>query len=226
MSGDWKPGHRLPFEEELAEQYDCARMTVNRALSALVQSGLIERRRRAGTFVATPRFARAALEIPDTRSEVRAQGKAYRIEVPTRLVRVAGPRERGLLRVTQARVLELHCRHFADDRPYAVEERLINLDAAPEAERADFLETPPGSWLLKNVTWTEAEHRITAIGADVALARQLAVGEGSACLVLERWTWRSAEGITYARQIYPGDRYAMTARFDPTSAASAIAVAA
>ncbi|MBW8787882.1 MAG: GntR family transcriptional regulator, partial [Rhizobium leguminosarum] len=28
VSGDWPPGHRIPFEVDLATQYDCSRMTV------------------------------------------------------------------------------------------------------------------------------------------------------------------------------------------------------
>ena len=46
LSGEWPPGYRIPFEHELTAQYGCSRMTVNKALSALVKKGLIERRRR------------------------------------------------------------------------------------------------------------------------------------------------------------------------------------
>ncbi|WP_254302548.1 UTRA domain-containing protein [Sphingobium chlorophenolicum] len=67
--------------------------------------------------------------------------------------------------------------------------------------------------LLAHVPWTEAEHRITAINADPATAKKLEAPESTACLALERWTWRGEERITYARQLYPGDRYALTAHF-------------
>ncbi|MFY8153816.1 MAG: GntR family transcriptional regulator, partial [Hyphomicrobiales bacterium] len=43
MSGDLKPGDRIPFEHELSAHYGCSRMTVNKVLSALVDAGLIER---------------------------------------------------------------------------------------------------------------------------------------------------------------------------------------
>ena len=49
LSGEWPPGHRIPFEHELTVQYGCSRMTVNKALTDLVKRGLIERRRKAGT---------------------------------------------------------------------------------------------------------------------------------------------------------------------------------
>ena len=38
VSGDWPPGHRIPFELALAEQYDCSRMTVNKVLTQLARA--------------------------------------------------------------------------------------------------------------------------------------------------------------------------------------------
>ncbi len=213
MSGAWKPGHRIPYEHELMADYGCSRMTVNRALGALSQAGLLDRRKRAGSFVATPRFHRAALEIPDIRSEVAAQGKTYDFELHTRRSRRATAADKALLASGAGRILALECRHLANRIPYALEYRLINLEVVPSAAQADFAIEPPGSWLLDHVAWTEAEHRITAINADAALALALDVTPGQACIKLERWTWRGEERITYARQVYPGDRYGFVAHF-------------
>ena len=213
MSGEWRPGHRIPYEHELMADYGCSRMTVNRALGALAQAGLLDRRRRAGSFVATPRFHRAALEIPDIRNEVAAQGKVYGFELNRREARRATADDRVLLASGAGSILAMDCRHLADRVPYALEYRLINLDVVPSAAEADFAIDPPGSWLLDHVAWTEAEHRITAINADAALATALDVAPGQACMQLERWTWRGTERITYARQVYPGDRYGFVAHF-------------
>ena len=213
MSGEWRPGHRIPYEHEWMQTYGCSRMTVNKALRALVQAGLLESRKRAGTFVAAPRFHRAALEIPDIRDEVAAQGLDYRLELLSRIRRQATERDHALLQGAGGDLLALECRHVAGGRPYALEQRLISLDAVPDAAAVDFAAEPPGSWLLAHVPWTEAEHRITAINADAPLAAGLDVAQGSACIALERWTWRGEERITYARQLYPGDRYALVAHF-------------
>jgi GntR family histidine utilization transcriptional repressor len=51
LTGEWPPGHRIPFEHELMSHYGCSRMTVSKALSELAQADLIERRRKAGSFV-------------------------------------------------------------------------------------------------------------------------------------------------------------------------------
>ncbi len=74
-SGEWAPGTRIPFEHELVATHGCARATVNKALTRLAREGLIERRRRAGSFV-----ARAAHPLrSDRRSRHRpARGAARR----------------------------------------------------------------------------------------------------------------------------------------------------
>jgi GntR family histidine utilization transcriptional repressor len=215
MSGEWGPGTRIPYEHQLMESYGCSRMTVNRALRMLIEAGLLESRRRAGTFVSHPRIHRAALEIPDIRDEIAAQGEAYRLDLDRREVRAASEEDKRLLQIDGGEVLALECRHHAGGRAYALERRLINLSAVPEAAEIDFAAEPPGSWLLAHVPWTEAEHRITAFNAGAKELVALGISAGAACMALERWTWRGAERITYARQVYPGDRYALVAHFRP-----------
>ena len=77
VSGAWPPGHRIPFEMDLAAQYDCSRMTVNKVLSALADAGLVVRRRRAGSFVSRPRVQSAILQIPDLKAEIEKRGERY-----------------------------------------------------------------------------------------------------------------------------------------------------
>lgn len=215
-SGEWPPGFRIPNEHELVAQYGCARMTVNKVLTALASEGLIERHRRAGSFVARPRIQSAVLEIPDLPVEVAARGEAYGYELLARRRRRAGRREASASGVPLgASLLALRCRHRANGRPLALEERLISLVAVPEAEHAPFESVPPGSWLLHHVPWTEAEHRFSAINADARVAALLNAPEGTACLCVERRTWRRGVTVTFVRQIFPGESYHLVARFAP-----------
>ena len=87
LSGDWPPGHRIPFEHELTAQYGCSRMTVSKVLNQLARAGLIERRRRSGSFVLRPHSQSAVLEIRDIMTEVQALGLVYRFEVVKRVKR-------------------------------------------------------------------------------------------------------------------------------------------
>ncbi len=218
LSGEWGPGHRIPFEHELMADYGCARMTVNKALSALVDAGLIERRRRAGTFVRRPAVPAVVLQIPDVQADVASRGWAYACTVLSRTRRKATRADCARIGVEPgAPVLAVLCRHDADGRPYGLEDRLIALDAVPEAMEADFAQEPPGTWLLHHVPWHRAEHRIAAANADSRISGLLELDEGTACLVVDRRTWRSADPITAVRMWYPGDRQTFVAAFTPTT---------
>ena len=216
LSGAWPPGHRIPFEHELMAQYGCSRMTVNRALEPLAESGLIERRRKAGTFVARPRIHSAVMDVPDIAAEVTSRGETYGYELLSRKAHAATRHELEALDLSAgADVLALRCLHRAGGRPFALEERLINLASVPEAELVDFAAIPPNSWLLAHVAWTEAEHRISAANVPRQTATVLQIDPTTACLVVERRTWRVGDKITHVRMTYPGDAYDLVARFAP-----------
>lgn len=219
MSGALHPGDRIPAEHALMAEYGCSRMTVNKALSALASAGLIARQRRRGSFVTQPRIHIAALQIPDIREEIEKRGHRYALRLVAREMRDAEGAEGAVLRPhLRGKLLALRCVHLADDRPYAVEQRLISLAAVPAAAEADFAATPPGSWLLAHVPWTEAEHRITAVAAGDAAAL-LAVPESKPCLALERWTWRDGAAVTWVRTVFHGDNFDLTAHFTAQAAA-------
>ena len=217
-SGEWPPGARIPTEWELTAQYDCARMTVHRAISALVAAGLIERRKKAGSFVATPHVQTAVIEIPDITAIIAARGESYRFELFARtLCRAADLEGQGPAPdfPLKGKVLVLDGLHGAAERPFCLEHRIISLAAAPKAEAVDFSAVAPGSWLLSHIPWSEARHRITACNAGVDAAR-LGVARTAACLSVERWTWRLGKPVTVVRQLFPGDRYDLIAQFSPS----------
>jgi GntR family histidine utilization transcriptional repressor len=214
VSGAWPAGHKLPSEHELARSFGCARMTVGKALGALAEQRLVTRRRRAGTTVSAPRPQESVLEIHDIEAELVAAGSRYDYQCLHRQVRPANPDDASALGVTAGTpVLSLIGLHRADGRPHALEERLINLRAVPEARRARFARTSPGRWLLQRIPWTDAEHQICALNAGAAIARHLEIARHKACLCIERNTWLDAQRVTHVRLIYPCDQHRLIARF-------------
>jgi len=211
LSGAWAPGHRMPSEAELMRQYGCARMTVNKALSSLTSAGLIERRKRAGSFVARPRNVAMVLDVPDLRAEIERRGQTYRYRLLRRepISSNAALIDLGL----NGSALAVDGIHDADGRPFCHEVRYVALDAVPEISEQRFETESPGSWLLRHVPWTEAENRIGATGADAVCAAALAIAAGSPCLQVERRTWRGAQTITVVRQTFPAGSYELVARF-------------
>ncbi|QFU16317.1 histidine utilization repressor [Microvirga thermotolerans] len=218
MSGEWPPGHRVPFEHELMAEYGCSRMTVNKVLSTLAANGLITRRRRAGSIVAEPSKERAVLEIQDFALEAARTGTVYRFKVLRREIEpldVAGAQRTGL--PAGMRMLCVTTLHLMNGVPSAYEQRLIHLETVPEAAEETFAELPPGTWLLRRVPWTDAEHVVRAVNADSVLARRLQIQTGAACLVLERRTWQAGSFVTEARIAYPGERHHLVGRFSPAT---------
>jgi len=214
--GAWKSGDRIPGEEELAEHFQTARMTVNRALRELADEGLVVRKRRAGSFVAPPPAPAAMLEIVDMSKLIPARGEIYRFQILDSDVISADAAlmERFEL-AAPSRLRQVTCLHFANDVPIELEERWINLEVLPEARDETFSAMPPGAWLLNQAPWTQAEHTISARNADRDTARHLQIDGGEACLVLERRTFLEQRVVTLARLTHPGDRHALTERFSP-----------
>jgi GntR family transcriptional regulator, histidine utilization repressor len=212
-SGEWKPGHRIPFEHELVTHYGCARATVGKALTALVRAGLLERRRKAGTFVAYPHVQSAVLDIPDIGKAIAERTGSYRFNLLTSDIR----RDDGLSEnfTSGTRLRHVTGIHQGQDGPFAFEDRLISLTCVPEAAEADFTGTSPSAWLIQSVPWTQARHRISAVGASADVSTLLAIPRHTPCLLVERWTWRTGEPVTYVCQTFRGDRFDLVATFTP-----------
>ncbi len=219
LSGKWPPGYRIPTERDLMGQYRCSRMTVSKAITHLAGMKLIERRRRAGSFVARPHSSSAVLEISDIKAEVEDLGLSYSYEMLSRRKKAIGPGERELLEVRKgSRILKLVACHYANGCPFCLEERLISLVAVPEAAEEAFKDLPPGSWLMSRVPWNLAEHRIRAVSVAAATAQKLDISPGSAGLVVERRTWGASRAVTYVRLTYPADAHELVARFSRSNA--------
>lgn len=220
-SGQWPPGYRIPSEKDLATEYGCARMTVNKALSQLVVEGYITRRKRAGSIVTQPHALSAVLEIHDIATEVRSLGREYGYRLLDRDDHIAiDDIARQFAPDGGAHLLAVTALHLAGGLPFCREERWINLAAVPEAIDAPFADEAPGAWLLRRVPWNEAAHEISARGASALAAETLEIAEGAPCLVIERRTWNEAHAVTFVRLTYPGENHTLVARFGPRDRAT------
>ncbi|MBN9439958.1 histidine utilization repressor [Bosea sp. (in: a-proteobacteria)] len=216
LNGVWPPGTAVPPEHALMERLGASRMTVHRALVQLAREGLITRRRRSGTIVASPPASHAMLDILSIPEEVRGLGHAYALTV---LQRRDGRALRPVVSLFElgraVDVVHLSVLHWADGVPHVLEERVIHLATVPAAAQEDFSTMPPGDWLLQNSLWSQAEHAISAVAATAEQAELLAIAEGDPCLLVERRTWNQGEPVTAVRLLYPGGRHRFVGRFGP-----------
>jgi len=59
--GGWRPGDRIPGEEELCRMFEVSRTVVRQALNEMAYAGLLARQKGRGTFVAQPKLSSRGL---------------------------------------------------------------------------------------------------------------------------------------------------------------------
>jgi GntR family histidine utilization transcriptional repressor len=199
----WPPGHRIPGEIELADEFGCARATVNRALCELSDDGFVERKRRAGTHVKSAPVRHARLEIPLVRVEIESSGADYRYALILRKQMDApGWISTRLAVPTRSKILHVQCMHFADNQPYQFETRWINTAAVPHITVADLSTVSPNEWLVNHIPFSTAEFTFSASAIDSKVAPHLSMNAGEPVFVAERTTWFDDITITFARMYF------------------------
>lgn len=200
------PGANLPGEIDLAKEFGCARATVNRAMRELVDEGILERKRKAGTKVKSSPTRRALFSIPIVREEITNTGQKYRYVLIANDVISSPGWLRARLNVKKDQpILHLRCMHYAGSDPYQFEDRWINLAAVPRAADFDFEDMGPNEWLVREVPFTEGELVFSATNASNEVANFLDTSDGTAIFTVERTTWLDKLGVTYARLYFARD---------------------
>lgn len=217
LTGEWPAGTRVPTEVFLTDYYTTSRMTVNKAVQSLAGEGLVERRPKLGTVVTARARERPVFEIWDAADTVRRSGGRYDYRlIECAMLADTFPVRSEIAVENGTPVIRILCLHLADGVPFQLEERLINVDAAPEITSQPLDDVSPGQWLLANVPWTEARHTVSARGATPMIAKHLALDEGDACLVVERRTWNGPVPVTLGRFWYAGDNHSLEGQFRPS----------
>ncbi|GAA6180689.1 MULTISPECIES: GntR family transcriptional regulator [unclassified Shimia] len=205
---EWLPGDAVPNETDLATELGCARTTVNRAMRALADAGFLDRRRRAGTRVASHPTSRIVLDIPIIRLEVEQRNAEWRQSLIAQKLCTPPPIVTSRLGLpTHTKMLHVQNLHFADNHPFLFEDRWLNVAALPGVEEADFAAESPNEWLIQNAPYTTGDISFSAINADAALAELLGGDVGAALFAVDRITWNGDVPITSVRLSYaPGYR--------------------
>ena len=203
----WPPGGLIPTEAVLAQEFGCARATVNRALTDLADQGVLERKRKAGTRVAMLPVRKATLDIPVIRAEVAARGQTYAFRLLTRTLATPPVGVAARLGLSSGvAMLHLETLHLADGQPQVFEDRWLNPDVLP-APAPDFARVSANEWLVSSVAFVTGDIAFSAEPASPAEADALSVAPGAALFITERCTWGVDAPITWVRLAHgPGYR--------------------
>ncbi len=187
---EWKPGQKLPSEHALCERYKVSRGTIRRALSSLVEEGLIYQKQGKGSFVSECALSHPAgvrpLSFADSLSR---QNISYVTNVVVNEVLPATPEIANNLGV-DIKTPVLHLVRVRTDKsgPLICQDSYSNLKECPGLQESDFTKVS----LFDAVQQTskrainKAEIRYSARMAGQRIADLLKVEPVSPMLVLEQ----------------------------------------
>jgi GntR family transcriptional regulator, histidine utilization repressor len=213
-SGAWKPGARVPSENELVESFGISRMTANRALRELTADGYLARVPGIGTFVKETPARSSLMELRNIAEEIEQRGHRYSSRVVSKGEVTATP---ALADEFEARPLDrlfhIVIVHEENGVPVQLEERYVNADLIPDFLAQDFARITPTAYLLTVTPVDELEHTVEALLATPAQQRLLDMGPLEPCLALHRRSWSRGKVATVATLLYPSSRYALYSRY-------------
>lgn len=196
----------LPPERDIADDLGVSRMTVRKALDALAEEGLVERRQGAGTFVA-PRVEKSFSVLSSFSEDMAARGRAVRSEWLRRAAGTVMPQEALALGVEPGSAVWRFDRvRFADEVPLAAEQSVIAGHALPGLSAVD--RSLYAALEASGCRPVRALQRLRAILFDAEQAVLLGVTPGAPGLLIERHGF-AADGraVEFTRSHYRGDSY-------------------
>jgi len=201
----WPAGFTLPQEEKLAEEFGVARGTIRRALGSLVEAGLIERRRRAGTRVVDRRAHSSTLTIPIVRHQIESRDWTYSYKLIQAVNCPTPPSHWDIF--DGAPLKRVTCLHLGDGQPFQLEDRVINLEAIPEAVEEGFEMLSPNEWLIQRAPYSSIQTTLKAELAQPLDQRHLGIEDTAPVFVIERQTRFKQAPLTAVRLSHAADRF-------------------
>lgn len=207
-----KPGDSVPSERELSKIHQVSRMTANKAVSELVDEGILYREKGKGTFVSKPKQSQELEYLKSFTQDMKEKGLTSRTEILEFEIENIdlALREKMNLDFSVERVIRIKRLRVVEDEPFAIEIVWIPLKYAPDLTKGR-LEGKS----LYNVLKTDyghvpfyAKQAIKPIIVSKSDAAILKIKKGDLALIFNRRTYlENEELIEYTETINRCDRY-------------------
>lgn len=208
-TGRLGPGDSLPPEREMASLTGLSRVTVRKAVQALVAAGHLVQRRGSGTFVAkrVERLEQALSLLTSFTEDMARRGKSAQSRWLSRSLHAPAPEEVMALGLGAGTlVARLERVRSSDGVPLAIERAALSADILP-----DPLEVETSLYAVlqqRGARPVRAVQRISAANLGLADAALLHVTPGSAGLRIERISYlATGRVVEFTRSLYRGDAY-------------------
>lgn len=209
---EMEPGEMIPSERELCKKYNLSRMTVNKAISGLVDDGLVYREQGKGTFVSKPKEFNQKLHLKGFSEDIKKKGLKsetkildFRVEKLTKEMRktIIMPEEvKKVIVIKRLRIIE--------EEPFAIETAWLPFKFCSKITR-EKLEGNSLYEILKreyNYIPEYAKQSIKPIKINTGQSKLLEIEEGELALLFNRTTYlENGEQIEYTETINKTDKY-------------------
>ncbi len=120
--GEWKPGDKIPSENELCDKFEVSRMTIRQAINNLVEQGYLYRKRGIGTFVQLPKVEQKLQGMTGFTEDMISRGMNPSSQLLSFRLVPATAKIADRLRIQEGEsVYEVRRIRLADDEPIAFE---------------------------------------------------------------------------------------------------------
>ncbi len=203
------PGASLPAERDIAAMTGLSRVTVRKAIEALVAQGALVQRRGSGTFVAprVERLEQALSLLTSFTEDMARRGKSVESFWISRSVQSPTPEEVMALGLGAGdRVARLERVRRSDGVPLAIERASLSTQVLPDPDQVG---TSLYAWLeTRGQRPVRAVQRISAANLGPRDAELLGVTAGAAGLRIERIGYlANGRVVEFTRSLYRGDAY-------------------
>jgi GntR family transcriptional regulator len=207
--GRLRPNEALPPERDIAAGVGVSRVTVRKAIQALVSEGVIRQRHGSGNFVAEAanRVQMGLSHLKSFTEDMQSRGSATSSRWLERTLSTVSPDEAMQLRLSPGEpVARFHRLRLANAMPMAIERAAIPARILPDPAAVD-------TSLYKAMEAVghrpvRALQRMTAANLAAGDAALLGVEPGAAALAILRLCFDSGgEAVELTRSLYRGDAY-------------------
>jgi GntR family transcriptional regulator len=208
-SGILPPDSALPSEREIGQLTDLSRVTVRKAIQALVESGDVVQRQGSGSFVTerSRRLQQSLSHLTSFTEDMARRGMTTSVTMLERSVCLPSPDETLALALAPGDSVSRIARlRMADGRPLAIERASLPVDILPNpmdvtSSLYEVLERD-GNRPVRAI------QKISAINLGSTDAKLLDVSDGAAGLRIERMSYlESGRVAEFTKSIYRGDTY-------------------
>ena len=209
-AGQWKPGERMPGDDELVKIHQISRTTVRQAMKELEIAGLIIRYRGRGTFLTSPKLSHSPDPPHRLTDNLGAQGIQASWRVLKSGMTSAPAGVAAALRIDMgAEVFRTQRLRLAGDEVIGVVTAHALVNAEDIASQA--LERGPSLQYLASalsLVGARVERVIEAVSAVSEVAIHLEIEVGAPVLLVRRILNTAAgDPIEHYRAAYRGDRF-------------------